>query len=263
MQRRFSAGLTFGAAYTWSKSLTTANADEDYQDPWNPRGLDYKVADWDRTHVLVFNYVYDLPKLTKHFGGPKWLSYLTDNFELSGITTFETGQPLDTSIWTPANVLTGSNQWGNVAPAYFSGGDEVNKVVGTSRINTAALVTTVPVGPPVPGPRTTLRGGGVQNWDLSLFKNIPLGSNEERYIQLRLEAFNVFNHPNFQGVNLSNYGFNGPSGSSSPQLAFNTRPQGSPVGSSDVLGNYFGEYNSQYSGPGGPRVIQLAAKIYF
>jgi hypothetical protein len=262
-QRRFSRGLTFGAAYTWSKSLTTANADEDYQDPWNPRGIDYKVAGWDRTHVLVFNYVYDLPKLTKHFGGPKWLSYITDDFQLSGITTFETGQPLDTSIWVQANNLTGSNQWGSKAPAYFSGSSGVNDSVGTGTINTAALVTTLPIGPPASGPRTTLRGGGMQNWDMSLFKNIPLGSNEQRYIQLRLEAFNIFNHPNFSGVNLWNWGFNAPSGSAPSQLFFNTRPSDSPVSKADVLGNYFGEYNSQYGGIGGPRVIQLAAKIYF
>ena len=40
---------------------------------------------------------------------------------------------------------------------------------------------------------------------MSLFKNIPLGKNEARYIQLRLEAFNAFNHPNFDQ---KNYGIN-------------------------------------------------------
>ena len=36
---------------------------------------------------------------------------------------------------------------------------------------------------------------------MSLFKNIPFSKREGRYIQLRLEAFNVFNHPNFQDKN--------------------------------------------------------------
>jgi hypothetical protein len=102
----------------------------------------------------------------------------------------------------------------------------------------------------------------MQNWDISIFKNIPLGSNEQRYLQLRLEAFNVFNHPNFQGVSLPWY-MNSPSGSTPAELVIPTRPANTPVSSGEPLGKYFGEYNSQYGGVGGPRVLQLAAKIYF
>jgi len=80
LQRRFTKGLTLGAVYTWSKSLTTASSDQDLQDAFNPRGLDYRAGSWDRTHVFAANYVYDLPNLTKHFGGPKWLSYVTTIF---------------------------------------------------------------------------------------------------------------------------------------------------------------------------------------
>src|SRR5207302_10955924 len=46
LQRRFSRGLTLGPAYTWSKSLTTASSDQDMQDAFNPRGLDYRAAGW-------------------------------------------------------------------------------------------------------------------------------------------------------------------------------------------------------------------------
>jgi hypothetical protein len=84
LQRRFSRGLTFGAAYTWSKSMITAAADQDEQNPVN-QNVDYRAAPWDSAQVLAANYVYDLPNLTKHFSGPKWLSYVTDNFELSGV----------------------------------------------------------------------------------------------------------------------------------------------------------------------------------
>src|SRR5581483_1122603 len=94
LQRRFSKGLTFGAAYTWSKTLATASADEDWQYTQLTRALDYRPASWDRRHVVAVNYVYDLPNVTKHFGGPTWLSYITDNFQLSGITQAMTGAPL-------------------------------------------------------------------------------------------------------------------------------------------------------------------------
>ena len=98
LQRRFSKGLTFGAAYTFSRSRTTASADEDQQDAFDTRKYDYRLAWWDRPHVLVFNYVYDIPGLAKKFGGPRWLGYITDNFQLSGITTFESGSPVDTGL---------------------------------------------------------------------------------------------------------------------------------------------------------------------
>ena len=113
LQRRFSQGLTFGAVYTWSKSLATANSDQDTQDPFNAL-LDYRATSWDRTHVFAANYVYDLPSVTKHFGGPKWLSYITDNYQLSGVTQFMTGTPIDlnSSFSFPPGSVTGSNQYG-------------------------------------------------------------------------------------------------------------------------------------------------------
>jgi hypothetical protein len=39
-----------------------------------------------------------------------------------------------------------------------------------------------------------LRGPGVNNWDFSIFKKVPLGSSERRYLQFRLEMYNAFNH---------------------------------------------------------------------
>jgi hypothetical protein len=48
--------------------------------------------------------------------------------------------------------------------------------------------------------RTPLRGPGTNMWDASLYKNIPLGKSEGRRLQLRFEAYNVFNHANFSGV---------------------------------------------------------------
>jgi hypothetical protein len=87
------------------------------------RELDYRNASWDRTHVVAINYFYDLPGLTKHFGGPKWLSYITDNYQLSGVTQFMTGAPLEDNpvngnlaFWVPGNQLTRSDMWGALPP---------------------------------------------------------------------------------------------------------------------------------------------------
>ncbi|HUO24344.1 MAG TPA: carboxypeptidase regulatory-like domain-containing protein [Candidatus Aquilonibacter sp.] len=239
LQRRFSRGLTFGVAYTWSKSLTTANDDQDTQDPFNAL-LDYRAASWDRTQVLAINYVYDLPSVTKHFGGPKWLSYITDNFELSGVTQFMTGTPIDlnNSFSFPPGSVTGSNQYGAI-PFYYTLDANLNPVLPA-------------IGAPVRGTRDTLRAGGMQNWDMSLFKNIPLGSNEARYLQLRLEAFNAFNHPNFQDKYYTPT-VNGPWEYADPATPL-----------SITKNSNWGAYSDTYgTGPGGFRVVQLGAKVYF
>jgi hypothetical protein len=236
LQRRFSKGLTFGAVYTWSKALTTASSDGDTQDPFRPL-LDYRAASWDRTHVFSANYVYSLPGISKHLGGSKWLSYITDNYQLSGITQFMTGTPVDlnSQFSFPPGSVTGSDQYGAL-PFYYSLDKNGNLLLPA-------------IGPPSRGTRDTLRNGGMQNWDMSLFKNFPLG--EQRSLQLRLEAFNAFNHPNFNdkfiGANVT-----GPWAYASPTDPLTITKNAN-----------WGTYSDTYSGGGGFRVVQLGAKIYF
>jgi hypothetical protein len=238
-QRRFSKGLTFGAVYTWSKSMVTASADQDEQNPVNEL-LDYRAAPWDATHVFAANYVYDLPNLTKHFHGPKWLSYVTDNYHLSGVTQFMTGTPVDLNngYSFPSGSLDGSNMWGNI-PFYYSADRQGNPFLPQ-------------VGFPARGTRDILRYGGMQNWDMSLLKNIPFGSNEARYLQLRLEAFNTFNHPNFTGQNYG-YSVNGPWEYSDPATLISISKNS----------NFGTNASTPNTAPGGFRVVQLAAKFYF
>jgi len=239
LQRRFTKGLTLGAVYTYSHSITTATGDQDTQAPFNPRALDYRSASWDRRHVFAVNYVYELPKLTRHFNGPKWLSYLTDNYEISGVTNIQSGAPIDTSNnWQgEPGAMTGGNMWGAI-PFYYTLDSSDNPVYPV-------------LGPPIRGTRDRLRTGGLQTWDMSLFKNVPIGSNEARYIQLRLEAFNVFNHPNFIDKNVG-YAENGPW----------QWQAGTPFSVSK--NSNWGTYSdTPGTAPGGFRVVQLGAKIFF
>ncbi len=238
LQRRFSKGLTFGLAYTWSKSLATANGDQDTQNSFNA-ALDYRAASWDRTHVFAANYVYNLPNLGQRYHAPKWLSYLTDNYQLSGVTQFMTGTPVDMGNgWSfSSGSVDGSNMWGAI-PFYYSLDQNKNPILPA-------------IGPPLRGSRDTLRTNGMQNWDMSLMKNIPIGKNESRYIQLRVEAFNIFNHPNFNNIN---YGIsvNGPWQWMDPLTPLTIAKNAN-----------WGTNADTYSGAGGFRVIQLAAKVYF
>lgn len=239
VQRRFARGFTFGGVYTWSKALTTANSDEDKQDTFFPRDLGYRAASWDRTHVAAINYIFDLPKFSARMGGAKWLSYITDNYQISGVTQFMSGTPADLNDnWSfEAGAITGSNMWGAI-PYYFVLDENENVIAPT-------------IGVPARGSRDVLRNGGMMNWDMSLFKNIPLG---ERYsFQLRLEAFNVFNHTNFSDRHYGDQiSVDGP---------WQWNSASTPITVSK--GEHWGEYSKQYSGVGGPRVLQLGAKFYF
>ncbi len=242
VQRRFSHGLTFGGVYTWSKTLTTSSNDESYVDPFNPRRYSYGVADYDRKHTAAINYVYDLPSLTRRFGGPRWLSYLTDDYQLSGLANMMTGTPVRNSLYSPANQLTGGSQYSKTPPMWVGVDERGNLLLPT-------------IGQPSLGSPGSLRQGGLVTWDSSVFKNFPIGeSSKGRYIQLRGEFFNVLNHPNIKtrdyGANVTLPTYNG-NGSFTPLSIAKDSNWGQPTAA----------YSP--SGPGGPRVIQLAAKIYF
>jgi hypothetical protein len=240
LQRRFSKGLTFGAVYTWSKSMTTQSNDNGFVDPFNER-YNYQVASWDRRHVAAVNYVYDLPGLAKHFGGSRWLPYLTDNYQISGVSNFMTGTPNWTPFFVPANQLTGGRQYSKLAPAYLGFNSMHQPVIPA-------------IGRPFYGTPDSIRSGGMQTWDISLFKNVPLPGKHERSVQLRCETYNLFNHSNFAtrdfGANLTLPSYNG-GGSYTPE--------------SIQLDSGFKQATSVYSqlGPGGPRVIQLGTRISF
>jgi len=247
IQRRFSKGFTAGAVYTWSKALTTSANDGDFLNPVNAL-IDYRAADWDRTHVFAANYVYDLPGPAKRFGGPKWLGYLTDNYQISGVINAMSGAPvsLNNNYSFNSGALDGSNQWGPY-PYYYS-------------LDPSGNLITPAVGFPTRATRDIVRTGSLVNFDMSLFKNIPF---HERYnIQLRLEAFNILNHPNF---NDSNY----PVNISGPWQWTFSQPAGAGSSSPNVIiskGSGWGKpldtYNSS-GGPGGFRVLQLGAKFTF
>jgi len=104
-------------------------------------------------HVLAINYVYDVPNLTKHFSGPKWLSYITDSFQVSGVTQFMSGAPIDPGIWWPppiqSTALTmrgglGGNAHGSTP---LSGSNAYHRV-GTSKWDPAAFQPPN-IGPPI------------------------------------------------------------------------------------------------------------------
>jgi hypothetical protein len=249
--RRFGRDLTFDVAYTWSKVMGTASSYTTGNNPFNFRVADYGPLDFDRTHVLVFNYVYNLPKFIKSTtAAGKVGGAITNNWQVSGITTLMTGTPttLGFSISGIGNLnerYTGSPDVGpriviNSAPSYpksvyqwiSPAGLALPAVKGSSGFDSA--------------PRS-VRNPGDNDWDVSIFKNFPLW-RETTKLQLRVEMFNAFNHARFNAFNGS--------------AQFNTA--GQLINTPTVLGGTGGRYGfGALTGTLDPRRIQLAAKFYF
>jgi carboxypeptidase family protein/TonB-dependent receptor-like protein len=268
VNRRFSRGFTFSASYTYSKALGTAPGDTSFVSPYNTRLYDYRLLDFDRTQAFVASYVYDLPKLGRRLGNNRLTKGLLDGWQISGITSLISGNPFELGVGVAGGVnanqrITGS--W-TEPPRFRLKGDPAKGPNGLL-INPDAFI--VPeLGSLGLGERTYLRNPGINNTDLSIFKNISMGDPDKgRKIQLRLEAFNVFNHTQFSGINATtnlsvaqagggfatgnaifpNYG--------NVVITNNLRPAGSTA----PLGTFFGEYN----GARDPRILQLGVKIYW
>ena len=198
--RKLSSSLTFGVAYTFSKTMTTSNADFEANNPFDIRRNDYRLANFDRTHVVVINYVYDVPKAGKFVGDSRIAKLILDNWQVSGVSQYYSGIPNELGL-AISGVNTGQTILGtySTTPLLYRYGGAVAPADGL-HINPNAYYAPA-IGDVGPYPRTTLRGPGFFNSDISVFKNIPLGKESSRRLQLRLEMFNAFNHTEFSGVN--------------------------------------------------------------
>jgi hypothetical protein len=207
VRHRLQNGFTFGVSYAWSRAMSLAGYDplvaDNFVRNWGPQGTD-------RRHVGAVNYSYDIPKLGLILHN-KAIGIIADNWTLSGITGFSTGAPF-TPTFTTTNALdiTGSpnetprinvvsNPYANV-PAGTPGLPH-----GQLWFNPAAFAEPA-IGSIGTAGVNVMYGPAFMNWDMSLARRIPL-RHESQSLQLRVEAFNVFNHTQFTGVNAA-YIFN-------------------------------------------------------
>lgn len=272
VQRNARRNLSYGLAYTWSKAMDTANGDGDYTHPFNTRGYDYRLASFDRKHVLAINYIYNLPSVSRRLGDNMVAKFLLDNWEISGISQFSTGVPTEigfgiNGVGNLGQRITGSYTEG---PRILLTGNPQPNVTRESGFDYS--VFRLPnIGSKGEGQRQYLRRPGINVTDLSLFKNFPLFSGENaRYLQLRFETFNLFNHPNFDNFNngltfnvASNFSNYTALQQASPASVRNLRDPSSVAPASGRLGRAVGEFSNQPTFVNSWRVIQLAAKIYF
>jgi hypothetical protein len=203
--RRFTNGLLFGVSYTLSKSEDNGSNQRDVvPDTYDTRML-WGPSDFDSRHILVFNYLYDLPFFKDH---TKLTGKLLGGWQISGVTQFQTGLPCSIAGATDyAGVGLDSNfGCGTNGQLWVVNGDP--KIIGTFGSSGQWFATTNPDGTPIftqpaKGTFNTQRvrdliyQPGFQNWNLGLFKAFPI--DEQRGFQFRAEAFNFINHPNWCG----------------------------------------------------------------
>jgi hypothetical protein len=213
LNKRLTHGLAFGVSYTFSRALGTTTFNPVVPDN---EAYSYGRVGTDRTHNLQISYSYDLPGIAKKMGW-KGVGYVTDNWQLSGITSSASGSPTNPgcSLTSGSPGVTGGyTGTPNLGTRCQVVGDPFSNVPtngnGQVYYNPAAFampaLATGPhnsiVGPPVWG---NLGGGAgvftnphVTNFDMTLTKRIPLGS-EKRVMKVQAQAYNVFNHAEFSG----------------------------------------------------------------
>jgi hypothetical protein len=190
---RLADGLQFGVAYTFSKTMDYGNFRQSMPTYLDHR-RNYGKSDFDQTHVAVINYSYDLPTFSQNAVAHAILG----NWQVSGISTFASGTPEGIDLETTNNVdLTGGGDGQRVNitgdPRIAHGERGIDRMFNTSVFALPGL------GDIGNAAKDVFRGPGVISHDLTLFKNIPLKS-EQRTLQLRWEIYNLFNHTNFQNV---------------------------------------------------------------
>jgi Carboxypeptidase regulatory-like domain len=228
--RHVTGPLELSLGYTYSKSMDdSSNLGEEV----NPisHSLSYALSSFDMRHNFVASYTYNLP-VSKVFRRRNWW---TQDWKISGITHFSTGFPVTLVNYGDDSLLgaepNGINNYGVDEPDFTPGplNLNLNPRSGLPYFNTG-LFSENALGTPGTASRRFFSGPGINNFDVAIEKK--LGLSESKSIEIRVEAFNVFNHAQFYGAGAVDGNISSPG---------------------------FGEVVSAAA----PRILQVAAKFHF
>jgi hypothetical protein len=242
--RRTAGRSQFSLAYTYSHSLDNSSDryDGNFVDSYNLRRT-YSSSNFDQTHLLNASWVYDLPFFQK---SSRLVRGILGGWQISGLVTFQTG--------TPFSVTNG--QFGPGVGNGIGAGSYVD-IIGDPHAPPPVTEVAGITGPLLFNPgafaqpqgltfgnagRNILRNPSRTNVDTGLFKRFAI--TEFRAFEFRAEAFNVFNHTQWSGVNSGANCYGGPNNS---------------AGDSSCLVSSF----LHPSGAHNPRILQLGMKFLF
>jgi hypothetical protein len=212
LDKHFSHGLQFTAAYTFSKSLDNASS---FESTLNPVDLNstYGPSLFDARHRFVFSYVWELP--VPKYDGVK--GQLLNGWQLSGIVTFQTGFPVRITSSDDNEEFTstffeapGEPNW-NTAGGYTAGrlvqwdprkhaglAFDPNQFDNCNNLSCPGDTSAVQLGTIGNAPRSICCQPGINNWDAGIFKGFQL--KERLRMEFRTEIYNIWNHTQFYSV---------------------------------------------------------------
>lgn len=252
VRRRFADNFSVTGAYTFSKNLS--NADEVFGTGVGSSGslfalpavlggdrFEKALSQNDRTHRAVFTYVFEIPFMREQRG---FLGHVLGGFQLSGVTSFESGTPFSVINGFDSDGIGGASERPTFNPAGQAGVRAVPEIDSRPTLTVGGVTTPNPafgaliryfnpdnnnatidpstarfiVNPTfIPGntnfagiprfgdtPRNSERSDGINNFNFFIQKNTRITENTR--IEFRTEFFNVFNHPQFNDVGTSNAG---------------------------------------------------------
>ncbi len=251
--------LTSTLNYTLSKSMDTASDGQDYvpnaaqpDDSRNPEA-EWAPSNFDARHRFTWYFTWDLAPVA----AGRWL---TSGWSINGVVTLASGQPVNINYLFEDD-FNGSGEWfgrPDLVGDPFAGTGGPDRFLNLNAF--AAPCTPNGDGGCAGGqhfgnlPRNAYYGPGFKNLDLSLVKNTALTGRAK--LQIRLDVFNVVNHTNYANPLLPNFAVdflqNGIDPATNRGLGFLPL-----TATPDVAGG------NPFLGGGGPRAVQLAARVSF
>jgi len=201
VDRRFTSNFSYSVAYTWSKAINDGG-DGFFgveggvpQDPYHPGAFGSRsVSGNDLTNVLSVSTLYAIPvgKGKGHSTGNRVLDYVLGNWQVNNVFLARSGLPFTVTV---------DGDIANTGNTSFLGYETANVIGNPNAIShrTAAQFfnTAAYAAPPQftfgTSGRNSLRTAGYWNLDTSVFRQFPFG--EKCRLEIRGEAFNLFNHP--------------------------------------------------------------------
>jgi hypothetical protein len=259
-------GFTTTLNYTWSHSIDDASDGEDYvpnasqpNDSTAPIGSNRGNSNFDVRNRLTWNFVYQFPN---HKGS--W-QRVTDGWGLNGIVTAQSGQPFQLNYSFEDDFDGSGEGFGRpdvVGPIHYSS-DPTQFLDLTSFAVPCSYPAAGGTGfanSCIPGTRhfgnegrNSLVGPHFRQFDFSIFKDTAI--TEHVKLELRFEAYNLFNHPNFANPYLPAF--------IADAAANGVGSNGRSLGALRLTATGDVGIGYPFLGSGGPRGLQVAAKISF
>ncbi len=215
LRKQASHGLQFTFNYTFSHSIDNVSEITNNYVTYTGSGAGLVCeldnlrtcrasSDFDARHTINANYIYDLPfGHGKHFlhDAPAWADTILGGWSTSSIITWRTGYPFTIrtgsfptafTLDAPAVLL---NSAGLKPGIHTDSGGALQYFASQSAAVSA-------VGFPFAGgtgTRNAARGPGFSSVDMGLWKSFKVPKSESQQVILRLDTFNTFNHPVFNG----------------------------------------------------------------